>query len=233
MQFFFLENPPTASVRRQGWTIQRTIPALATPRAARRGEYIGMRPWLPPYRVEFDTRGREYGDLAFPTASDILVPLRFKQFWERQGLIGLSGFEPVEVVMVKRHRKLSGDPPPYFKAAVSLSRAVVDNVLSGVELEQPPTCSVCQLGSGIKRWKAIIIKPETWSGEDIFRPRWAGGLFVTSRFKRFCESNDVKNAVFIPAEEYGHDFYPWEKGSSGSGGGSRSGGSGSGFECQL
>ena len=139
-----------------------------------------------------------------------MVSLRFKQFWERQGLIGLSGFEPVEVVMVKRHRKLSGDPPPYFKAAVSLSRAVVDNVLSGVELEQPPTCSVCQLGSGIKRWKAIIIKPETWSGEDIFRPRWAGGLFVTSR-KRFCESNDVKNPVFIPAEEYGHHFYRGRK----------------------
>ena len=170
-----------------------------------------MRPWLPPYRVDLDTWGREYGDLAFPTASDILGRLRFKQLWERQGLIGLSGFELVEVMKVKRHRKLNGDPPPYFKAAVVLSQAVVDNVASGVELEEPPTCSVCQLGSGIKRWKAIIIKPETWSGEDIFRPRWAGGFYVTNRFKEFCEANDAKNAVFIPAEEYGRDFYPWEK----------------------
>ncbi len=210
MQFFFLNNAPTdehETARVDARPADKTRFGDA-PRCEACGKYIGMRPWLPPYRVELDTWGREYGDLAFPTASDILVSLRFKQLWERQRLIGLSGFEPVEVVKVKRHRKLSGDPPPYFKGAVVLSRAVVDNVASGVELEQPPTCPVCQLGIGIKRWKAIIIKPETWSGEDIFRPRWAGGLFVTNRFKEFCEANDVKNAVFVPAEEYGHDFYP-------------------------
>lgn len=212
MHFFFLDNAPTGeheTARVDAHTADNTRFGDA-PRCNACGKYIGLRSWLPPYRVDLDTWGNGYGDLAFPTASDILVSLRFKELWERRGLIGLSGFEPVEVVKVKRHRKLSGDAPQYFKAAVVLSQAVVDNVASGLELEQPPTCPVCQLGSGIKRWKAIIIKPETWSGEDVFRPRWAGGLFVTDRFKEFCEANDIKNAVFIPAEEYGHDFCPWE-----------------------
>jgi hypothetical protein len=158
--------------------------------------------------VELETWGREYGDLAFPTATDLLVSSRFKQLWDRHGLVGLSEFEPVEVVRIRHHQILRGDPPPYLKAAVALSRAVVDNVASGMELDEPPTCRVCQLGSGIKRWKAIIIKAETWGGEDIFRPRWAGGFYVTNRFKQFCEANDIKNAVFIAAEEYAHDYYP-------------------------
>ena len=149
--------------------------------------------------------------MAFPTASDILVSLRFKELWENQGLAGLSDFEPVEVVKVTRHRKLVGEPPLYFKAAVVLSQAVVDDVASGVEQEEPPTCPACRLGGGIKCWRAIIIEPGTWDGIDIFRPRWAGAFLATSRFKDFCEVNEIRNAVFIPAEEYGHDFYPWEK----------------------
>jgi hypothetical protein len=170
---------------------------------------------LAPFSVELHTWGDEFGDLALKSVgTDLLVSARFKALWEREGLVGLSGFEPVEVVKVKRRRKLPGKPPRYFKAAVVRSQAVVDEVASDVELEEPATCPVCQLGSGIKRWKAIIIKAGTWSGEDIFLPRWVGDLVVTNRFKDFCEANAVKNAVFIPAEEYGHDFYPWEKESS-------------------
>jgi hypothetical protein len=222
MVFYLLNQTPT------GRNAAASIDALTAdgtkygdaPRCEACGDFLGMRPWLPPYRVELETWGSEFGDLAFPTADDILVSLRFKQLWEREGLVGLSGFEPVEVVKVRRHRKFRGDPPPYFKAAVVLSRAVVDNVASAVELEEQPMCPVCQLGSGIKRWKAIIIKPETWNGEDIFQLRWVGGFYVTNRFKEFCEANDIKNAVLIPAEEYGHDFYPWEKKSRASGPGS-------------
>ena len=160
---------------------------------------------------ELSTWGREFGDVAFPTASDILVSVRFKQLWERQGLVGLSNFKPVEVVKVTWHRKLVAEPPPYFKATVVLSQAVVDDVASGVEQEEPPTCPVCRKGGLVKCWRAIIIKPETWAGEDIFRPRWCGAFLATTKFKEFCEGNEIRNAVFIPADEYSHDFYPWEK----------------------
>jgi len=214
MQFYLLDKTPTGSnetARTDALTADDTTLGDA-PRCEACGKYIGLRVWLPPYRVELDTWGREYGDLAFlNVGSDILVSQRFIDFWEREGLVGLGSFEPVEVVKVRRHRALRGNPPRFFKSCVALSRAVVDNVASGVELDEPPTCPVCQLGNGIKRWKAIIIKTETWSGEDIFRPRWAGGFFVSSRFKALSELNKIKNAVFVPAEEYAHDYYPWEK----------------------
>ena len=52
-------------------------------------------------------------------------------------------------------------------------------------------------------------------GEDIFIARGLPGTIVVSeRFKEWCEANEVRNAVFVPAEEYAHDFYPWEKESS-------------------
>jgi hypothetical protein len=208
MQFYVLNRSPTGqdeAARTDALQAAGTRRGSA-PCCEACGNYIGMRQWLPPYRVELHSWGREFGDLTFPTASDLLVSLRFKELWERQGLIGLSDFEPVDVVKVTRHRKLVGEPPTYFKAAVVLGQAVVDSVASGVELEEPPTCPICRLGNGIKSWKALVIEPETWSGEDIFRPRWAADFLATSRFKNFCEANEMKNAVFIPAEEYGHNF---------------------------
>jgi hypothetical protein len=33
---------------------------------------------------------------------------------------------------------------------------------------------------------------------------------ATERFKEFCEEHQFANAVFIRAEEYEYDFYPWE-----------------------
>jgi hypothetical protein len=213
MQFYVLQ-PEAIATHQQARTDAMTAYGTKygdAPRCEGCGKFIGKRPWLPPHRVEIETWGRVFGDLAFPTASTILVSLRFKELWASQELSGLGNFEPVEVVKVVRRRKLLEEPPEYFTADVILSRAVVDNAASGIEMERAPTCSVCRLGDGIKRWKAIIIEPGTWGGEDIFLPRWAGNLLVTSKFKDFCDANKITNAIFIPAEEYGHDFCPWEK----------------------
>ena len=175
------------------------------------GKYIGLLQWLPPYRVELETWGREFGDLAFDGGDDILVSERFKMLWDQEDLVGLSGFEPVEVVKIRRYRKVLGDPPRYFKATLARSRAAIDNEASGVECEVPATCPECRLGHIVKRWKAVILEPGTWSGEDIFLARGAGDFLVTPRFKSFCEAKAIKNAFFVPAEQSGHDFNPWEK----------------------
>jgi len=173
-------------------------------------KYTGMRSWLPPYRVELETWGSEFGDLAFlGGGDDILVSLRFKQLWNKHRLVGLSGFEPVKVLNVTRNRKIQGDPPAYFKAAVVASQAIVDFEASGYEwLKGPPTCSVCRIGDGVKRWKGTVVDPATWRGEDIFVPRATADFVTSERFKDFCEANAIKNAVLVPAETHGHDFYP-------------------------
>jgi hypothetical protein len=184
------------------------------PRCDACGKYIGMRCWLPPYRVELDTWGRKFGDLAFQNVgADLLVSARFKRLYEEHELTGLISFEPVEIVNVNRHRNLSGEPPSYFKAGVYRSQTLIDQTAAGLEWETPPSCEVCGLGTTIKRWKGIAIRPETWTGEDIFLVRKMPGedVITSPRFKAFCEVNEITNAVFIPAEEYGHDFYPGEK----------------------
>ncbi|MCL6591887.1 MAG: hypothetical protein K6U80_18295 [Firmicutes bacterium] len=180
------------------------------PRCEVCGKPIGMRPWLPPYRVELELWHKEFGDIAFGPCTDLLISERFKRCYESAGLTGFLGFEPVEVVRVKKRKRFVGDPPPYYHVTASLSRTAVDLVKSGFEMKDNiPICSECLAGGLVLHARAIVIDSSTWSGEDVFISRApAGGIIVTSeRFKEVCEANGITNAVFIPAEEYSFDFY--------------------------
>ena len=179
------------------------------------GTTTGKLSWLPPYRVELETWGKVFGDFAFfGAAGDFLVSERFKQIYGQEELSGLSEFAPVEIVKVKRYRKPAGNLPRYFKANVVRSGTAVDLAASGYEWsEKPDICPKCLLPKNdcvFKRRKGIIVRPETWEGDDIFIARGASAFITNGRFREVCLANDVRNAVFIPAEEYGHDFYPWD-----------------------
>src|SRR5260370_39465390 len=78
------------------------------PRCDACGQYVGMRLWLPPYRVELETWGLEFADVGL-IGTDLLASQRFKHAWERSQLTGLSGFNKVEVVNLKRHRTAIGN----------------------------------------------------------------------------------------------------------------------------
>jgi hypothetical protein len=187
----------------------------AAPRCPACGKYIDSLPWLPPYRIELETWGPKYGDIVFATGNELLVSSRFKQAYLNSDLLGLSGFEPVEVIKVKRHRKSAGDLPLYFKANVIHSQATIDIVASGYEWsEQPELCPVCRLdikGVTFLRRAGTVIESDTWTGEDIFIPRASADFLATPRFKDFCEQNYIANANFVPAETFGVDFYPSEE----------------------
>jgi len=181
------------------------------PRCERCGGFIGMREWLPPLRVEFRVCRRGYCDLVFPAGGDILVSLRFRQIYESEGLTGLSGFDPVEIVKIRPKSRAQEPPPKYYRVHVASSQAVVDPEASGWDPpEDKPLCPVCRVPSKKKRWTGIIITPGTWSGEDIFCPRGTGTVIVSYRFKQVCERHAVTNATFVPAEEFAYDFYPHE-----------------------
>jgi hypothetical protein len=180
------------------------------PRCEACGRFIGLRPWLPPYRVILETWGKEFGDLAiFHFCDFMLVSERFKELWVHAGLVGLSGFFPTEVVKVKRHRKLIDDPPKYYKVDVIHNQSAIDYEASGYVWEtQSPTCDVCRIAGGVIRWKGTVILKGTETDDDIFVPRAGSRIIISERFKSFCEQNQIKNATFAPAETYGHDFYP-------------------------
>ena len=157
---------------------------------------IGMLRWLPPFRAELEARGSQFGDLAFFGVGDsFLVSQRFRDIYIHHHLTGLEGFEPVEIVRVKRKKKSLGNPPTYLRAAVCRGKTALDLTASGFEWIAPPSCPDCLNGT-MRSWKRTIVDESTWTGEDIFIPRGLNAFIVSERFKDVCESNGVTNAVF-------------------------------------
>ncbi len=165
------------------------------------GLCLGSLPWLPPFRAEIHTWGKVYGDFAYgPNSSEVLVSSRFKKIYDECGLHGLSGFEPIELLKLRRHRKIAGEMPQYLVATVARSQTAIDPIASGVEWQDEPVCDRCLIGRKLKRRRRIVVDEKTWTGEDIFFLRGLPGEFITThRFKEICEANHVANAVLVPA----------------------------------
>jgi hypothetical protein len=174
------------------------------------GAFVSMLTWLPPFRVELELYGKQFGDFAFGPGEDFLVSQAFREVYYQYGLTGLTGFDPVEAIKItaKSRRKIESRPPMYFRVQAGYGQTALDLAASGFEWLEQPTCSHCYTAT-IVRWKRLVLEEGTWTGEDIFRPRgMAGETMVSQRFKDACQRHAIKNAVFTPAEASGHDFYP-------------------------
>lgn len=186
------------------------------PTCERCGGFVGALTCLPPYRVELELWDSICGDIAFGPGGDLLVSERFKTLWQEHDLTGLQGFDPVEVVKVKRHKREKPDlseQPDYYRVSVVRSQAAIDADQSGLDRDTPEVCPVCRLCAkgGVKRARRIVLEPGTWGGEDIFVARGLPGTYLVSeRFKTFFDEYKITSAKLIPAEEYSFDFYPWE-----------------------
>lgn len=212
MRFYVLKNPEIEeSTATTDFVDVDPVNLGKSPRCEACGKPIGSRIWLPPYRVELEIWYKAYGDISIGTGNNMLVSERFKTLYEESGLTGLYGFDPVEVVRVKRFGKAKGfkaKPPPYYRVSVVRSKAAIDISKSLLRDEPGETCPVCRSGDwAVMRILRVVLEPSTWSGEDIFIARGLPGTYITTeRFKTFCEKNNIANAVLIPAEEYRNDF---------------------------
>jgi hypothetical protein len=170
------------------------------PRCPRCGNYTGMLPWLPPYRAELTVWGDRFGDVASGPDYSRLVSKRFKTLWQAEGLVGLEGFDPVEVVRVRRRRKGLGESPAYFHVTIVRSAVAVDQERSGMQWDGPPTCDVCRLGRNLKGYERIV--PESEPAENICRVRGVPAtVLVNEQFRMFCEKHQIGNCHLIPAAE--------------------------------
>jgi hypothetical protein len=175
------------------------------PRCEACGEPIGMRRWEPPFRVEIETWGSRFGDLAFGPGNAFLVAERFKVLWEREQLVGLHGFEPVEIAKVRHRRKrIKEAPPQYFSVWAGRSDVAVDQIRSGIQWVDPPTCDVCRVGL-MKGQERIALEGDP--KENVFIARGLPGEVLTDEhFKRFCEEHAITNCPLISAEQASHWF---------------------------
>ena len=214
MNFFILQNLKAGA----GAAVTDFLPSDGSktgeaPRCPLCANYVGMLPLLPPVRVELETWGTKFGDIAFGPGDELLVSDRFLTLFQHSGLTGLIDLGCVEVVKLKSHRNLSGPPPRYYCCRVCRSTAAVDDAKSGLEREEPSTCEECRLGGLIKRAQRIVVEAASWSGEDIFFARGLPGTILASeKFTSFCQQNQITNCNLVPAQGFSFDHYPWEKG---------------------
>ncbi|QRK13112.1 hypothetical protein JQX13_25660 [Archangium violaceum] len=175
------------------------------PRCPQCGDIIGMRTWLPPYRVKLELHGEELGDFIRGPGYAQLISEPFTEAFRAEGLTGLEGFHPVEVLRVRARKKKAGKPitvPRYYVVSPCFGRAAVDLVLNRVRFSKPHSCSECR-STGIEAINGFILEPGTWGGEDIFRPRGMQGVIVVSeRFKDFINRHGLTNMVLTPTEQY-------------------------------
>jgi hypothetical protein len=175
------------------------------PRCARCNAGLGMRTWLPPYRVEIELYGQSLGDFVTgPGGNSFLLSERMAEAFQAEGLTGLSGFSPAEVVRVRRKRKgpKPGPVPRYFVVTSYFSRAAVDVTRSRLRYGDPVTCDECR-SAGLDSVHGFALEPGTWQGEDVFRARGLPGTdIVSERFAGFIARHGLTNMKLIPAEEY-------------------------------
>lgn len=171
---------------------------------------LSMLKWLPPYRIELESWGTQYGDVA-DIGDDLIVSARFVEVFQHHGLRGLESIEPVEVVKVVHRRGKPKEPlPGYFKASVVRSPTTIDQQASGyVWQDESKVCPEC-LFDTLKRYDRLVVKEETWNGDDIFFPRGGNGPIVSERFRTIFQEQGLVGAVFIPAVEDHFDSFPWE-----------------------
>ncbi|NMC34789.1 MAG: hypothetical protein GYA36_20390 [Veillonellaceae bacterium] len=220
MRFYLLEAPKPGSIEDRAGRVDFSEagnpnrgPAPTCPRC---GRFLGMLTWLPPYRVEIKPWGRHWGDVA-RMGNDLIVSERFRKAFVEESLKGIEKFDPVEVVKVDRRWGKPKEPMPrYFKATVARNSATIDYNASGYEWrDESQICPECIYGSlnpNLKRYKRLVVKQETWNGDDVFFPRGAARVMVSERFRSMFHDHKLLGAVFIPSEseDAGYDLFPWE-----------------------
>jgi hypothetical protein len=173
-------------------------------RCSQCGGIIGMRTWLPPHRGDIELHGEVMGDFVKVSGDDVLISERMAEAFRTEGLTGLLGFHPVEILRVRKRRgRMESDPvPQYFVVTPCFGRGAVDEARSRLRHTETVTCPECRY-AGLDTIHGFTLETGTWEGQDVFRPRGLQGCIVVSeRFAEFVQRHGFTNMKLIPTEEY-------------------------------
>ncbi len=216
MQFYVIKDPKAGSDedRDFGADFEKTDDANSDDaiRCPVCADILTLRQWLPPFEIEVTTYGRHYADLGFCVA-DLIVSERFVEVYRNAGLTGIDNFDPVRIVKLKHRRKKPAEPvPQYFRAVVRRSQTTIDQIASRYEWDDCSKIKPCCLTGPLIRYQAQIVDMSTWDGLDIFMPRGGNNRLFSKRLVDAFMENRLNGGIFIPAETYGYDSFPWKKG---------------------
>jgi hypothetical protein len=177
------------------------------PRCPRCGDPIGMRTWVPPYEIELELHGAAFGDFVEGPGNTVLLSERVVSAFRAEGLTGLLGVHPVDVVRVRAKRKKSKalTIPHYVAATPCFGPGAVDEARSRIRRSEPVACPECR-SAGVDSVHGFALEAGTWQGEDVFRPRGKGGsILVSARFAEFATRHGWTNMKLTPTEEFIQD----------------------------
>jgi hypothetical protein len=214
-RFFVLEKQNEGVHDTEFSTVNLKVgPALRCPQC---GVFVSSLTWQPPFQGELELHGKAFGDLIKCSGDELLVTEHFAAAFTAEGLTGLSGFHPVEILRVRRRHRSSkpGPPPPYLAVTATYGQPALDLERSRLHTSEPVKCSWCR-ETGVDAIDGLALEEDTWSGEDVFRPRGLSGvILVSERFMRFAQRHALSHFSFVPIDKYvwdplGH-FYSWEQ----------------------
>jgi hypothetical protein len=171
------------------------------------GKPLASRAWLPPYRIELELRGEQWGDFAFFGSGELVLSEAAASIIRQSGLTGLSGLEPLEVVAIRGE---GPTPPAYVRAEVARPRTFFDPARSTIvssdedleEEEEGGTCPGCRIRP-VDAIGGFTVDSRTWAGHDLFSCRNLPGVIVGSQaFTETVEAASLTNIFCIPTESY-------------------------------
>ncbi len=166
---------------------------------------LGFLTWLPPFRIELELYGQHLGDFVTGPGNSFLISERMAEVFKVEGLTGLLGFHPAEVVRMRSKRKGAkpGAVPHYLVVDVSFfGTSAVDVERSQLRYGTPVTCPECR-SEGLDAIHGFVLEPGSWQGDDIFRARGLPGtIIVSERFAEFVKKHELTNMKLLPTEEY-------------------------------
>ena len=175
------------------------------PRCPRCGLYVGMKAWLPPYRVRLRVLGDRVGDVAFGSGGDLLLSDAFVEAWRKAALQGLGDAVPVQIETIQPEhvaQRLSG----FHHVAVQREDAAVDPEGSHIVRRGPLDCKLCEGPGLVEAILGFRIAEGSWNGADLFMPWGLNGiLVVTERVAALAAQYNLANVTTTPVEEYRWD----------------------------
>jgi len=141
------------------------------------GSNISGLPWLSPYRVELK-QPRNVGDIVFGVGGpDYLVSRRFFEKDHELSLTGIQDvYEPIEITKMGTTKKAKALPKPNLVGVnFVVSTTIVDEDSMNLEdnyhsEHKGEKCSLCHYEREYIKYDRVVIKEETWQGEDFFYP---------------------------------------------------------------
>jgi len=159
--------------------------------------------WLEPHKISLSNT--KYPDrLSWWIKDPAIISDRVKIAYEKEGILGIKKFAPVNITKVAHMKASSPKPPQYFATEINYTLNVRVDVENSIAIGQRDDrlCALCN-PFGITRDQIVKISLNTtmWKGEDIFKV-YSLGVVVSQKFYDIVQKYNFSNFNLVSVDKY-------------------------------